>query len=271
MKRHVFTISDGTGITAETLADSLTTQFEQTEFIKQTIPYIDCIEKAETVVQKINEYFAQDGIKPLVFMTLVNPEIRKYISQANACVFDLFNTFIKPLEFELKEKSSYTIGKSHGLKNNNSYLHRIDAVDYALMHDDGLKIQGYEKADVILIGVSRSGKTPTCIYLALQYGLLAANFPFTEEDLDHFGLPKFLKPFKKKLFGLIIDPVRLQQIRSERRPNSKYASLDQCRIEVNQAVEIYKREHIPYIDSTKLSIEEIASKILAATGLQRRK
>lgn len=270
MKRYVFMLSDGTGITAETLGHSLITQFENTEFEKQTIPYIDSVQKAEAVVLQINNAFAERGIRPLVFMTLVNPEIRQHIKKANACVFDLFSTFIGPLETELLEKSSYTVGRTHGVADDKTYLHRIEAVDFALSHDDGIKTRGYDKADIILIGVSRCGKTPSCLYMALQYGILAANYPFTEEDLVGFKLPDVLRPYKQKLFGLTIDIQRLQQIRSERRPNSKYASVEQCRLEVAEVENMYQKEKIPYINSTKYSIEEISTKVLASAGLQRK-
>jgi regulator of PEP synthase PpsR (kinase-PPPase family) len=270
MKRQVLMLSDGTGITAEALGNSLITQFEGIEFDKVTIPYIDSIEKAEGVVRLINESFAEQGIKPLVFMTLVNPEIRTFIKTANACVFDLFSTFIGPLEQELSEKSSYTVGRTHGVADNKSYTNRIEAVDYALNHDDGIKTRGYEKADIVLIGVSRCGKTPSCLYMALQYGILAANYPFTEEDLAGFHLPESLKPYKDKLFGLTIDVERLQQIRTERRPNSKYSSAEQCRLEVSEVEAMYQKERIPFINTTKYSIEEIATKILASSGLKRK-
>lgn len=270
MKRHVFILSDGTGITAESLGDSLISQFNKTQFTKETFPYIDSIQKAEEVVWRINQIFIQEGIKPLVFMTLVNPEIRQQIKKANACIYDLFSTFIGPLENDLQEKSSYTVGKAHGVSNNKSYMHRIEAVDFALNHDDGIKTRGYELAEIILIGVSRCGKTPSCLYMALQYGILAANYPFTDDNLMGFSLPETLRPYKNKLFGLTIDPHRLKQIRSERRPNSKYASIEQCRLEVLEVEEMYKKERIPYLDSTKFSIEEIATKIVAAAGLHRK-
>jgi regulator of PEP synthase PpsR (kinase-PPPase family) len=270
MKRHVFMLSDGTGITAEALGDSLISQFENIKFEKLTIPYIDSLAKAQTVVLRINKCYEESGTKPLVFMTLVNPEIRSYFKEAKASIFDLFSTFIGPLENELDEKSSYTVGRTHGVANDKSYSHRINAVEYALSHDDGIKIQGYEKADIILVGVSRCGKTPSCLYMALQFGILAANYPFTDDDLIGLNLPEILKPFKNKLFGLTIDAHRLQQIRTERRPNSKYASAEQCRIEVSEVEAMYQREKIPYINSTRYSIEEIATKVLAASGLQRR-
>jgi regulator of PEP synthase PpsR (kinase-PPPase family) len=270
MKRLVFLLSDGTGITAEALANSLMTQFEHSTFEKIRVPYVDTIPKAEEIVQRINEHAKTEGVKPLLFMTLVDPEIRAHIQQANACIFDLFSTFIGPLEEELKEKSTYTVGRTHGLANVETYTHRIEAVDYALSHDDGIKTRGYEKADIILIGVSRCGKTPSCLYMALQYGILAANYPFTDEDISGFHLPELLKPYKNKLFGLTIDVPRLHQIRSERRPDSQYASLEQCRLEVREVELMYKRESIPYINSTRFSIEEIATKIINAAALQKK-
>lgn len=270
MQRYVYMLSDGTGITAETLGDSLITQFENIEFVKKTIPYIDSIDKAQDVVLQINDTFNKQSIKPLVFMTLVNPEIRQIINTAHASVYDLFSTFIGPLELELNEKSSYTVGRTHGVANDTSYHDRIEAVDFALAHDDGIKTRGYGQADIILIGVSRCGKTPSCLYMALQYGILAANYPFTEDDLMGFDLPEVLRPYKSKLFGLTIDPHRLQQIRTERRPNSKYASAEQCRLEVSEVEAMYQKEKIPFLNSTKFSIEEISTKVLSAAGIQRR-
>ncbi|MGL5743375.1 MAG: posphoenolpyruvate synthetase regulatory kinase/phosphorylase PpsR [Legionella sp.] len=270
MKRFVFMISDGTGITAETLGHSLITQFENIKFERQTIPYVDSLEKAEHVIQQINQVYEEQGVKPLVFMTMIDQTIRNYFKSANACVFDLFSTFIGPMEEELNEKSSYTVGRTHGVVNNKLYLHRLEAIDFALSHDDGIKIRGYDKADIILIGVSRCGKTPSCLYMALQYGILAANYPFTDDEIVGFKLPEALRPYKNKLFGLTIDVHRLQQIRAERLPNSKYASTEQCRLEVNEVEAMYQKEKIPYLNSTKYSIEEISTKILAAAGLQRK-
>ncbi|AHE67215.1 posphoenolpyruvate synthetase regulatory kinase/phosphorylase PpsR [Legionella oakridgensis] len=271
MIRYVFMISDGTGITAESLGNSLLTQFEQIEFEKQTIPYVDSIDKAEAVITRLNDCFEETGIKPLVFMTLVNPAIGTCIKQANACVFDLFNAFLAPLEQELNIKSSYTVGRTHGVADAKSYDQRIEAVNFALAHDDGIKTSDYEKADIILIGVSRCGKTPSCLYMALQFGILAANYPFTEEEeLSEFRFPEILRPYKSKLFGLTIDASRLQQIRTERRPNSQYASSEQCRLEVSEVEAMYRRENIPFLNSTRYSIEEITTKIMAAAGLKRK-
>lgn len=270
MKRHVFMISDGTGITAEHLGNSLITQFGNLSFEKQTISYIDTLEKADILVTRINQCYDETGIKPLLFITLINPDIVNRIRQARATVFDLFNTFLDPLEQALQTKSSYTVGQTHGVSDIQSYTSRIQAVDYALAHDDGVKPRGYDKADIILIGVSRCGKTPSCIYMALHFGILAANYPFTEEDLDGFRLPESLKTFKSKLFGLTIDPERLQHIRNERRPDSTYSAIEQCRLEVAEVEAMYRREKIPFLNSTRYSIEEIATKIIAIAGIQRK-
>ncbi len=270
MKRHVFMISDGTGITAENLGNSLITQFGDIEFEKQTIPYIDTVEKAKNLTQRINQCYQDTGTKPLLFITLINPDIVKIIKKAHATLFDLFNTFLDPLEKELNTKSSYTVGKAHAVSNTQSYTARIDAIDYTLSHDDGIKAGDYSRSDIILIGVSRCGKTPSCLYMALHFGILAANYPFTEEDLTNFTLPDVLRPYKDKLFGLTIDLDRLQQIRNERRPNSRYSSTEQCRRELSEVEAMYRRENIPYLNSTRFSIEEIATKILASAGIKRR-
>lgn len=270
MKRWVFMVSDGTGITAESLGNSLVSQFEQIDFEKQTIPYVDTIEKAQNVIERLNQCHIETGYKPLVFMTLVNPEISAYIKKANASVFDLFNTFLAPLEQELHSTSSYAVGRTHGVANVQAYNHRIEAINYTLAHDDGVNIKGYGKADIVLIGVSRCGKTPSCLYMALQFGILAANYPFAEDELANLRLPEILRPYKEKLFGITIDPERLQQVRTERRPNSPYSSSDQCRREIAEMEAMYQRENIPFLNSTRYSIEEITTKIMARAGINRR-
>lgn len=263
-------ISDGTGITVESLGNSLLTQFEGVEFEKETIPFIDTPDKAQAVITQLNTCFSKTKERPLVFMTLVNPEISAIITQSNACVFDLFSTFLAPLEKELGTKSSDTVGRAHSVANSKAYDHRIQAVNYALAYDDGVKPQGYEHADIILIGVSRCGKTPSCLYMALQFGIFAGNYPIVEDDISQLRLPNVLKPYKHKLFGLTIDPERLKHIRTERRPNTPYSSAEQCRIEVSEVEAMYRKEKIPFINSTHFSIEEISTRIMSIAKLQRR-
>ncbi len=270
MKRTVFFISDGTGITAEMLGHSLLTQFEALTICPITIPYIDTTEKAEKTVGLINRAQEKDGVKPLVFATLIDQDLHRVIAKGNGQLFDLFNTFIQPLEKTLDMKSSYRVGRSHAMVDYDAYKARIDAINYALSNDDGIGTHNYHKADVIILGVSRSGKTPTCLYLALQYGIFAANFPLTEEELENDHLSNELKSYKDKCFGLTIEPQRLQSIRSERRPNGRYSQADQCRKEVRMVESLYQRENIPFIDTTQFSIEEIATRLLAITEIPRR-
>lgn len=269
MKRAVFMISDGTGITVESLGNSLLTQFESVEFEKKFFPFADTLDKIGFICDEIQQYSDNNALRPLVFMTLVNPEIRACLKKTSACVFDLFDTFLSPLELELGIKASDTVGRAHAA-DTERYDHRIDAVNYALAYDDGIKIQGYEHADIILVGVSRCGKTPSCLYMALQFGVFAANYPFTVDELSEHHLPKILQPYRAKLFGLTIDPVRLQSIRTERRPNTPYSSAEQCRREVREVELMYQRERVPYLDSTHFSIEEISTKIMSIVNVKRR-
>jgi regulator of PEP synthase PpsR (kinase-PPPase family) len=268
-KRTVFFISDRTGITAETLGHSLLTQF-QVAFEQVTLPFVDSPERARLALRQIEEANQASGEQSIVFSTVIDDEIRGILRSAKAVVFDFFETFIAPLEHELKVPSSHMVGRSHGLVDNTMYDVRIDAMNYALNHDDGVTIHHYSQADVILVGVSRTGKTPACIYLALQYGVYAANYPLTEEDLEAGGLPKLLEPHRAKLYGLTIRAERLERIRNERRPNSRYASLRQCQYEVARAEAMFAKLRIPFINTTTMSIEEIATTILHERKLTRR-
>lgn len=270
MKRTAFFISDGTGITAETLGNSLLTQFEEIDFEEITLPYIDTLEKARATVERINAAGQADGAPAIVFDTIVNEEIRNLIAASDGFKIDVFSTFLKPLERELKTHSSYTVGKSHAINEVDRYKARIDSVNFALDNDDGARTKQYHHADIILIGVSRCGKTPTCLYMALQFGVRAANYPLTEEDMHADDLPEILKEHRKKLYGLTIDPFQLAAIRNERRPNSRYSSLDQCDFETRTVERFLKQNRVPYINTTHASIEEIATRIMADAEVPRR-
>ena len=269
-RRTVFFVSDGTGITVEMLGHSLLTQFDGIEFDQRTIPFIDSVDKAQACVSRINEASASGNGRPVVFTTLVNPEIRETVRKAEAFVLDLFESFLDPLEAEFGAKSTHTIGQSHSARDVKGYTHRIDAINFALAHDDGASSRDLDKADVILVGVSRSGKTPTSLYLSLQFGIRAANCPLIPEDFDRMSLPTALQAYRRKLYGLSIAPERLREIRNERRPNSKYADLENCRYEVQQAEKLMSREGIRWANSTTKSIEEIATTIMQEFKLERR-
>ncbi|MBL8265533.1 pyruvate, water dikinase regulatory protein [Steroidobacter sp.] len=269
-RRTVFFVSDQTGVTAETMGHSLLTQFDGQAFRQVTLPFISTVDKAQEAVRRINATGEAEGVRPVIFSTLVQEDMREIIKRANGLFLDFFDAFLGPLEMELKLKSSRAQGKAHGMQDIGAYTTRINATNFALANDDGAVTRDYERADLILVGVSRTGKTPTCLYLALQYGVSAANYPFADEELETGRLPAALTRHQRKLYGLTIAPERLQQIRHERRPNSNYSSPSQVDFEVRTAESIFRRYDIPYINTTECSIEEIASRILDRTGVERR-
>jgi hypothetical protein len=269
-RRTVFFVSDQTGVTAETMGHSLLTQFDGEAFRQVTLPFISTVDKAEDAVRRINKTAEIEGLRPVIFSTLLQEDMREIIKQANGLFLDFFDAFLGPLEQELKVKSSRAQGRAHGMADIGAYTLRINATNFALANDDGAITRDYDRADLILVGVSRSGKTPTCLYMALQYGIFAANYPFAEEEFETGRLPQPLVAHQKKLYGLTIAPERLQQIRNERKPNSKYASPAQVEYELRVAQSIFRRYDVPCINTTECSIEEIASRILDKTGLERR-
>jgi regulator of PEP synthase PpsR (kinase-PPPase family) len=251
------------------MGHSLLTQFEGLEFRPVTLPFVSSVDKAEEVVRRINRTAAEEGVRPIIFSTLVQDELRNIVMGSEALFLDFFAAFVGPLERELDTRSTHRAGRAHGMADLAAYTMRINATNYTLANDDGSG-QEYQRADLILIGVSRSGKTPTCLYMALQYGIFAANYPLTEDDLENGSLPARLVPYRSKLYGLTIKPERLQQIRNERRPESRYASRQQVQYELRAAESLFRRYEVPFLDTTECSIEEIASRILNNTGTERR-
>ncbi len=266
----VFFISDQTGVTAETLGHSLLTQFNGQDFRQVTLPFIDTEDKAREAVARINQSAIDHTLRPIVFSTLVHVELRQIISQADGLHLDPFDAFLAELGQELGAEPTHEPGRAHGMRDIDAYMKRIEATNFALANDDGGVSRNYAVADVILVGVSRSGKTPTCLYLAMQYGVYAANYPLTDEEFETGKLPAILLDHKKKLFGLTIQPERLKHIRRERRSMGRYSSAQQVRFELREAEKLFKRHGIPYVDTTEFSIEEIASRILDSTGVERR-
>ncbi len=262
-ERSVFFVSDGTGITAETFGNSILAQFEgKPRHVRR--PFVDSVDKALTVVGEINQVAEREGQRPIVFITLVDDAVRDIVTGGgtHALVLDMFRTFVEPLEAEFGIKSNHRIGRFSDVSASREYHDRIEAINFSLAHDDGQSARNLAEADVILLGVSRSGKTPTSLYLAMQHGIKAANYPLIPEDFERARLPSALAPFKRKCFGLTIDPGRLTQIRNERRPGSRYAALENCRYEVNEAEAMMRREGVNWLSSTHKSIEEIATTIL---------
>ena len=270
-QRIAYFISDRTGVTAESFGESLLNQFEHIEFCQTTIPFVDTIDRAMVIRDKILQSAQNTTERPVVFSSIVAPEIRQiFDNNPQFLHVDYFDIYIPVLEEELGVKAKMMAGLTHGITNEQKYDARMDAVNFAMDNDDGISAKSFAEADVILIGVSRSGKTPTCLYLALQYGVRAANYPLTPDDLGAPDLPPMIRPFKAKLFGLTIDPMRLNHIRSERRPDSKYASIENCRSEVNEAESMFRQFGIPFMSTTHKSVEELAASILQSTKVKRR-
>lgn len=269
-KRSIFFVSDGTGITAETLGTTLLTQFDEQAFRQSTLPFVNSLDKARSALDYIEGTGAAAGLKPIVFSTTIDDEVREVLRGGQVLFLDLFDLVLPSLEAELEVKSSHREGRAHGIADEDLYRSRIDAMNYALTHDDGVGISGYKNAQVILVAPSRCGKTPVCVYLAMQHGVYAANYPLTEEDMEKRGLPEPLAPYKARLYGLLMDPRRLHQIRSERRRGSQYATLQQVSYELREAEAMYKRHKLPYAETTNKSIEEIATVLMQDRDLRRR-
>ncbi|MBT8422225.1 MAG: kinase/pyrophosphorylase [Gammaproteobacteria bacterium] len=269
-RRTVFFVSDQTGVTAETLGHSLLTQFDGYEFDLVTLPFLDTLDKIQGAVEQIEQRAEEQGVAPIIFSTLVQDELRQAFHPQQGRLIDFFDSYLPVLERELHAKSSHKAGQAHGLVDASRYDQRMDATNYALNNDDGARTNDYARADIILTGVSRSGKTPTCLYLALSYGVFAANYPLSEDELESGQLPLILQEYKDKLYGLTIAANRLQQIRRERRATGSYATMPQISFEIRAAEAMFRRYKIPYVDATRSSIEELASTILVNTGIERR-
>jgi regulator of PEP synthase PpsR (kinase-PPPase family) len=267
----VFFVSDGTGITAETFGNAILAQFE-VKFRHIRIPFVDSVDKAHQAVRQILHTGEVEGRKPIVFTTLVNMEVLSVILEGckeKTMLMDMFSIFVNPLEKELGIKSNHRVGRFSDASKSQEYRDRIEAINFSLAHDDGQLNRDLELSDVILVGVSRSGKTPTSLYLAMQHGLKASNYPLIPEDFERRQLPPALMPHKKKIFGLTIQPERLSEIRNERRPNSNYSSLSNCRHEVAEAEAMMRRAGIRWLSTTHKSIEEIATTILQEINPER--
>ncbi len=269
MQRTVFYVSDGTGITSETIGHSVLTQFGDIDFTTHRIPFVDSEPKAESAATRIKSEYARSGQRPIVINTIMDRQLSERLAASGALMLDVFAPFLAPLEAELGQKRAPLVGKAHGLTNFAEYEARINATNYALSHDDGIALR-YDDADVILLGVSRVGKTPTCLYMALHFGIMAANYPLTPEDLDRQELPGVVRPFRERLFGLTIDAERLSHVREQRRPGSDYARIEQCRKELRQADSLLRSHNVPQLNTTHVSIEEIGSKIIDRLGIERK-
>ncbi len=268
--RDVFYISDGTAITSETLGNAVLGQFPL-KINQTTLPFVENTDRAKDVQRLINQSADKYQQQPLVFYSIVIPEVKKIIQQTNALTYDVLDLLVTPLKADLNLEPKPKLQRSHSIgKNNSEYMDRIAAIEYTLAHDDGISLNNLEQADIILLGVSRCGKTPTSLYLAMQFGIRAVNYPFIAEDMKRLRLPDAIEPFRYKVFGLTIESERLQTIRQERLADSDYASESQCDTEIEKVESMFRREAIPYLNTTSLSVEEISTRLLEMSGLKRK-
>lgn len=267
-KRHVYFVSDSTGITAETVGNALLANFPGVGFVRRTVPFVDSADSARSIVREIDGVSAAGGA-PIVFTTVKTAEIRAVIAGARAEIIDLLAGHLIELERALGVTASEQLGQFHAVGDVERYFARMRAVEYAIEHDDGQSRRALDLADVVIIAPSRCGKTPTTMYLALQYGLLVANYPLTDDDYPTDGLPRSVAPYADRCFGLTTTPLRLSQVRHERRPESRYASLEQCTLELRRAEDLYRRCRVPFLNSSTKSVEEMSAVILQAMHLRK--
>ncbi|MFC6591464.1 pyruvate, water dikinase regulatory protein [Deinococcus lacus] len=261
-ERVVVVVSDHTGITAESMARALLAHFPQQNLRYLLRPFVDSVAKANDLVRELNQ-LSQQSPGTLLFSTVNEPDVLAAVAQAPAVHYDLLSHNLALLEAELGQPAVRQPGGVHDMADSQKYLGRMEALDFALATDDGVGDRQYGQSDVILIGVSRAGKTPTSLFLALQHGIRASNYPLAEDDFESVALPKPLEPYRSKLFALTIDPRRLHAIRTQRKAGSQYASLEQCEFEVRRAERLFQQWNIPVRDTTSSSVEEIATGILS--------
>lgn len=268
--RDVFYVSDGTAITCETLGHVVLGQFS---FVpnEKTFPFVETDDKLSDLIKQIEYSFQRNGVRPLVFFSIVIPEFRTRLLNAPAHCYDVLESIVQRVKDDIQMEPTPKLQRSRSVgKDSNTYFDRIAAIEYTLAHDDGISTKGLDQADVILLGVSRSGKTPTSLYMAMQFGLRVVNYPFIADDIRALKLLPEFEIHRHKLFGLTIDPERLTEIRENRLSGSDYASTEQCQTELATVEALFRREAIPYINTSSLSVEEISTRILEKAGLKRR-
>ncbi|WP_394126384.1 pyruvate, water dikinase regulatory protein [Vibrio hepatarius] len=268
--RDVFYVSDGTAITCETLGHVVLGQFPFKAYEK-TFPFVESEDKLTDLLKEIETSYQKNGVKPLVFFSIVIPEFRQRLLDSNSYGYDVLESIVQKVQDDIQMQPKPKLQRSRSVgRDSDKYFDRIAAIEYTLAHDDGITLKGLEEADIILLGVSRSGKTPTSLYMAMQFGLRVVNYPFIDDDLARMKLLPEFEIHRHKLFGLTINPERLTEIRENRLAGSDYASNEQCLHELQTVEALFRREAIPYINTSSLSVEEISTRVLERTGLRRR-
>lgn len=269
-RRDVFYVSDGTAITCETLGHVVLGQFA-VQPNEKTFPFVESDEKLSELLKQIQRSYQLHGVKPLVFFSMVIPEMRTRLLQAPAHFYDVLESIVQRVSLDIEMEPAPKLQRSRSVgKDSDTYFDRIAAIEYTLAHDDGVSLKDLDRADIILLGVSRSGKTPTSLYMAMQFGLRVVNYPFIAEDMHAMRLLPEFEFHRHKLFGLTINAERLTEIRENRLAGSEYASNQQCQQELATVEALFRREAISCINTSSLSVEEISTRILERTGLKRR-
>ncbi len=261
--KDVYYISDSTAILAEDLGRALLCQFPGISFNEEKIPFVRSPEQAQAALQKILE--RSGGRFPLLFCTIIDRNIREIFDSPEVEYFDILNGFLGQLEHSLEATPLREPGFSRRGKD---IAKRVEAIHYTLEHDDGTRTREYHQADIILVGVSRSGKTPVSVYLATHFGLKAANFPLTSEQLDNYVLPVDIIRNRQRALGLTSSPKHLHKIREKRYKGSSYASLSTCSRELQQARQLFSQHQIRVLETEGKSIEELAVQAIQLTGIK---
>ena len=265
--KDIYYVSDSTGILSTNLGQSLLCQFPEIHFHEEQFPFIRSVKEARATLKYILKN--SGGRSPIIFSTIMLPEVLKVFDTPEVELFDMYVAFLDRLERSL-EVQPLRLPGFYRHTDNVSISKRVEAIHYTLEHDDGTKIDELDDADVILVGVSRSGKTPASVYLATQMGLKAANFPLTIEFLTQYSLPEAIKRNIKRTVGLTTSPEMLRKVREKRYAASNYAKLVTCLEELDQAKNIFLKNKIPVVNTEGKSIEETATQIMQEIGLSRK-
>lgn len=252
-------VSDSTGETASSVSNSIMVQFPEIEFEKSIYPYVNNFEEVDRIFSVIKD-------NSILIMSIVLPEIAEVIRQRsiekNIYLIDLLGPINQAIENASGFKSQNKPGLSRDI--NNDYFNKMEAIEFALKYDDGKNPKGFLLSDIILVGVSRTSKTPLSIFLANK-NYKVSNLPL----LPEVDLPKeIFEVDSKKIIGLIIDEEKLRQIRNTRlkalglEGNSIYASDKRIQTELNYARQVFDKLSCTVMDVTGYTIESIGAEII---------
>lgn len=265
--KDIYYISDSSGILVTNLGQALICQFPEVNFYEEKFSYIRTVTEAKKIMAHILK--RSGGRRPIIFSTILDPEVRAVFDSPEVEYFEAYGRFLERLETCLETEAV----REPGIARNPSDLAlnmRVDAIHFCLDHDDGTKAGEYDEADVILLGVSRVGKTPVAVFLATQMGLKSANFPLTAEYLNRYQVPETIRQNLSRVVALTTSPEQLHSAREKRYPGSRYARLSTCVEELKLAEHLYLKSNIPVVSSAGRSIEETATQVTQQLGIAKK-